>query len=331
MIKVSVLVPIYGVEKFIERCARSLMEQTYDNIEYVFVDDCSPDNSVQILETVLAQYNRPSVKVLHNRENMGIAGTRLAALEASTGDYVLYVDSDDYIEKTAVSALVEEVVRTNADIVAMDSYFEWNNSKKVYQGAWDADGVTYSKYLLSGRTLPSLWAHLIRRNLFFDNSIFFVPGQNVGEDYSVLPRLCYYANRISRLESPLYHYMQTNVNSYTKNVSDKKIEDIYRATLILSDFFSQKDGFAESLNAGMWLKKVDLMMEADRRQYNLIDRIPTRLPVEVCAMTPFQRVASYFIGKKMWLCLRVYCLLFHCMFMLIQLSKGRFCLLKGKE
>ena len=72
MIKVSVLVPVYGVEKFIERCVRSLMEQTYDNIEYIFVDDCSPDKSVQILESVLAQYNRLSVKILHNKENIGL-------------------------------------------------------------------------------------------------------------------------------------------------------------------------------------------------------------------------------------------------------------------
>ncbi len=328
MIKVSVLVPVYGVEKFMERCVRSLMEQTYDNIEYIFVDDCSPDKSVQILESVLAQYNRLSVKILHNKENIGIAGTRMTALEASTGDYVLYADSDDYLEKTAVSALVEEAIRANADVVAMDSYFEWNNSKKIYRGAWDADSFTYSKYLLSGKTLPSLWAHLIKRSLFFDNDIFFVAGQNVGEDYSVLPRLCYHANRISRLRTPLYHYMQTNVNSYTKNVSDKKIEDIYQATLILSDFFSQKEGFADALNAGMWLKKADLMMEAERKQYHLIDRIPTKLPVATCAMTSQQRLASFFIGRKMWLCLCAYCQFYRCLFMCIQLLKGRFCLLK---
>ena len=330
MIKVSVLVPVYGVEKIIERCARSLMEQTYDNIECIFVDDCSPDKSVQILETVLAQYNRLAVKILHNKNNMGVAGTRLAALEASTGDYVLYVDSDDYLEKNAVSSLVEEAGRTNADIVAMDSYFEWNNSKKIYHGAWDNDNLTYSKYLLSGVTLPSLWAHLIKRNLFFDNNIFFVSGLNVGEDYSVLPRLCYHAKGISRLEIPLYHYMQTNVNSYTKNVSDKKIEDIYKATVILSDFFLSKEGFAEALNAGMWLKKVDLMMEAEKKQYSLIDRIPTKMPVETCAMTQQQRLASFFISRKMWLCLYVYCAFYRCFFMFIQLLKGRFCLLKIK-
>ena len=104
MSKISILVPIYGVEHYIERCARSLFEQTYPDIEYVFVDDCSSDQSIAVLEKVMEDYplRKPHVKIIHHERNKGLSAARNTALEASAGDYVMHVDSDDYIEKTLI-------------------------------------------------------------------------------------------------------------------------------------------------------------------------------------------------------------------------------------
>ena len=96
MHKISIIVPIYNVEQYIERCARSLFEQTYDDIEYVFVDDCSPDNSLNILYEVLNDYPHriSNVKIIRHIENKGLTAARNSGLEVATGDYIAHCDSD---------------------------------------------------------------------------------------------------------------------------------------------------------------------------------------------------------------------------------------------
>ena len=104
MMKVSLLVPVYGVEKYIRQCSRTLFGQTYDDIEYVFVDDCSPDNSVAVIRQVLAEYphREQQVRIVRHDHNRGLGAARKTALEAATGDFVLNVDSDDYLSLDAV-------------------------------------------------------------------------------------------------------------------------------------------------------------------------------------------------------------------------------------
>ena len=120
--KVSILVPIYNVENFISRCLESLFSQTYSNIEYVFVNDCTPDNSMTILSDMLQKYpsRATMVKIINNPENQGIAIVRNTLLENATGEYILFVDSDDWIEKDMVENLVERATSTDADIVGCD-------------------------------------------------------------------------------------------------------------------------------------------------------------------------------------------------------------------
>ena len=173
MMKVSILVPVYGVEKFIEKCARSLLGQTYENIEYIFVDDCSPDKSVEILENVIAQYNREPVSIIRHEKNKGLGASRLTALKAATGDYILNVDSDDFIELDAVSLLVEEAVKMQADVVRFNGYFEWDKTRSIYRGNWSPSPSEYTCMLLSAKTLPGVCFHLIRRSLYIDNNLFY--------------------------------------------------------------------------------------------------------------------------------------------------------------
>lgn len=99
--KVSVIIPVYGVERYIEQCARSLFSQTMrDGIEYIFVDDCSPDKSIEILEDILREYphREPQVKIIRHTENQGIGGTRRTGVKNATGEYIIHCDSDDWVE-----------------------------------------------------------------------------------------------------------------------------------------------------------------------------------------------------------------------------------------
>ena len=124
MPKVSVIIPVYGVEKYIERCARSLFEQTLDDIEYIFVDDCTPDRSIEILKTVLEEYpNRiPQTRILRNEHNLGAAGSKDAGMKIATGEYLMFVDSDDWIDSDGVQRMYEFASREEVDISYCNFY-----------------------------------------------------------------------------------------------------------------------------------------------------------------------------------------------------------------
>ena len=109
MIKVSILVPIYNVETYIHQCAVSLFEQTYNNIEYIFVDDASPDNSITILKDLIKRYPKreKDVRIITHEKNRGLAVARNTAISNATGDYIFIVDSDDYMEKQTIEWMVE--------------------------------------------------------------------------------------------------------------------------------------------------------------------------------------------------------------------------------
>lgn len=247
MCQVSLLIPVYGVEAFIERCARSLFEQTYDKIEYIFVDDCTKDSSLEILHRVLEEYpqRKPSVKVIHHRVNRGLAAARNTAMEHSTGRYIMHVDSDDYLELNAVELLYQCAIQNDAEVVV-------GNYKIVGQGRAitvplniPKDNVQYVIKILYKECSPSIWGKLFLRDFYLKTGVHSVEGLNQGEDYVVVPRLIYYAHRVVTLDIPLYNYVQCNSNSYTNNVTDKSIQDMLKADDILEQFFLTKpDGNA---------------------------------------------------------------------------------------
>lgn len=119
MYLISILVPVYGVEDYMERCARSLFEQTYQNLEFIFVDDCTPDRSIDILETTIKDYpNRLSqLRIIRHNKRKGIAATRNTAINAANGLFICHIDSDDFMEVDAIRLMAEEQQKSQADII----------------------------------------------------------------------------------------------------------------------------------------------------------------------------------------------------------------------
>lgn len=321
--KLSVIVPVYGVEKYIARCAKSILEQTNADMEFIFVDDASPDRSIEILEEVLSHYPTQQVTILHHDTNQGLAAARRTGLEAAQGEYIVSVDSDDYIEPNTLELLVGKAEETDADIVGMDCWFEWNNKRSVYRGAFSTDAQTYSRMLLSGSAMPNVWRHMIRRRLYTQTGFYPVPGLNNGEDYVVLPRLCWYANRVAKVDRPLYHYTQTNEGSIVRDVSESNIRQLMQAMEVLTAFFADKPDCAEALHAGQWLKKTDLMMRVRKAYYPLVDTMPSSLPVNTGTMTRMQRVAAFLMVRRWWNLLYIYSRWCQVMIELWHISKGR--------
>lgn len=244
---VSILVPIYNVEKYIERCARSLFEQTYADIEYIFVNDCTPDDSIVILKKIILEYpyRKEHIRIITHEQNRGLAAARNTAIENSTGDFVMHVDSDDYLEKNAVELLVKKQLETNADIVSGNAVKETKDRRILLQ---EPEYKSKEEMILNciKPTLDHvIWRRLIRLSLYKDNNIQAKEGVNVGEDWQVVPQLVYYTKKIAKINNAIYHYNCLNDNSYMSNKEScfKRsiaIQDI-GSIEILEDFFRNKE------------------------------------------------------------------------------------------
>lgn len=268
--KVSILVPVYGVEKFIERCAISLFEQTFEDIEYVFVNDCTPDKSIDILKEVLEKYpdRKAQVKIINHEVNKGLAGARNTGVENANGDYILHVDSDDYLELNAIELLYKKAISDNADIVVCDFYTDFSNYLLLQNQGVNESKTIFLQLLLSVKILAPIWNKLIKRCLYIDNNLKAKTGVNLGEDYMIIPKLTYYAKQISKVNLPLYYYSQVNSDSYTnQKLSKNNIENIIFVLNDLTNFFENKSDssvYNEALLKGKLRKKMDLLFFADK-------------------------------------------------------------------
>lgn len=252
---VSIAVPVYGVEKYIERCARSLFEQTYKNVEYIFIDDCSPDKSIEILEKVAENYpaRMSSIRIIHNEVNKGLATTRNIAIANCSGDLVYNVDSDDYIEKETIQKLVEKQVETNADIVSAHMYINENEIDPNFIHPNYSSPNDMLLDILSQIFHHELCGRLIKKELFNHKDIKAQNGHNVGEDWLVTPKLVYYSHKIALVDDFLYHYNKTNSESYMSNILQNRcqFDEQNIATLFyLRDFFlsHNENTYVQTLN-----------------------------------------------------------------------------------
>lgn len=219
---VSVLVPIYNVEKYIERCARSIFEQAYENLEIIFVNDCTPDNSVGVLRKVLAEYPKriAQTQIINHEKNLGLAGARLTGLKTSTGKYIQNIDSDDYIDKNMISDMVALAEQENADITICDFMYVYTNKKEHIYVNPPLDPLSCLECVLVGIVHSSVCNKLIRRDLFINNRIHQFVGLDLREDFSVLYKLVYYCKRIAYLPKAYYYYRQ-NASSMVNNYNEK--------------------------------------------------------------------------------------------------------------
>lgn len=236
----SILVPIYGVENYIKRCAISLFEQTLENnIEFIFVNDCTKDRSVLILLDLLQRYphRAKQVTVIEHDRNRGLAASRQTALNHAKGDYVLTVDSDDWLEKDACEKVIKIACDTKCDIVVFDYYANYISKQIHCHQQVYSTGEKCLKSLMCGKMHGGTCTKLIKRELYTDNDIQYVEGLNMLEDISVVYRIFYYAKSIEYLQQPLYHYYQGNLNSYCTNLSLHSKENMLQLIGLMGSFF----------------------------------------------------------------------------------------------
>ena len=223
MPKVSVIIPVYGVEKYIERCIRSLFEQTLRDIEYIFIDDCTPDKSVEILKRVLEEYpQRKSQVVIHRMEkNSGQAAVRKWGMLNATGEYVIHCDSDDWVDVHMYEEMYNKAIEEDADVVVCDFCSTDCENEQYSKGLISKERENVIVDVLLWRIAGCLWNKLVRRKEYTDHDLNY-PTHNMGEDAALIVQILWNAKRISYLPKPLYYYY-TNPTSITKDVTDEKI------------------------------------------------------------------------------------------------------------
>ena len=253
MYKVSILVPVYGVQSYIERCARSLFAQTYSNLEFVFVDDASPDKSVEVLKRVIADYpdKEVAVTIIHHNKNLGIAATRDTLVNNCKGEFLFYVDSDDWIEPNAIELLVKRQQETEADIVTGiycthifdDKNTEINKFVPQNNQNEEKDRLDLLKDMLKKGAYVATWNRLIRSSLYRDNNIQYIKGIDAGEDLLITPRLVYFSCKVAFCNAVTYHYTRSRSSSYV-NVFPHSIDmqlQLISAAQLNVDFFRDKE------------------------------------------------------------------------------------------
>lgn len=237
---VSIIVPVYGVERYIERCAVSLFEQTYKDIEYIFVNDATPDKSIEVLKTVMERYpeRAKAVRIVEHPQNRGVSAARNTGVDNAIGEYLWQVDSDDYVATDAVQKCVETAEKQHADVVICDVNVV--TAKGIYpEKVTYTNKVDYIRRILQHIEKCAHWNKFYRRSLFVDFDIRADENIRLADDYAVTPRLLYCAKSVVMLHEPLYFYETTNQSSYVHNLTRTAIESQRRADLILMRYFKQ--------------------------------------------------------------------------------------------
>lgn len=246
--KVSIYIPVYGVEKYIEKCVRSLFEQTLEDIEYIFVNDCTPDNSINILKQVLEEYpNRKSqVTIINHDINKGVCQARLTGIQYVNGEYVACCEPDDWIEKNMYEELYKKAKETNADMVSCDHYIESANGTEYgvshYNGTFDG----LMKSWIKREYLSYIWSRIIKRELFEKNPIYYPVDKkegSYGEDCVLMCQLLYYTQTYVFVPKAFYHY-RIVLNSISHNQSNinKRRLSLVNKYMWIFDFLSEKYG-----------------------------------------------------------------------------------------
>lgn len=217
MPKVSVIVPVYNVEEYLDKCLDSLVNQTLNDIEFIIVNDGTTDNSEQIILKYKEKY--PSKIVYLKKENGGLSDARNFGMPYAKGDYIAFLDSDDYVELDTYEKLYNRAIQTDADMVECDFYWEYSD-KKIHDTS--ANYKDESDMYANARVVA--WNKLYKKDLIINSGIKFPKGlryEDLEFFYKILPQL----KKIELINEPLIHYVQRD-DSITY-VQNEKTADIF--------------------------------------------------------------------------------------------------------
>ncbi|EES62924.1 glycosyltransferase family 2 protein [Fusobacterium varium] len=254
--KISIIIPIYNVEKYLKQCLDSIINQSLKEIEIICINDGSTDSSLEIIQEYMKKDSRI---ILINKKNEGPSAARNDGIKKSTGKYILQVDSDDWVEEESLSKLYGYAEKNSLDIVSFNYYREFFKESIKIQVLFEINknfftSIEYFNLFLTEREIPSVCNKLIKSTIYKNNHILYPVGINLGEDLATITKLIYFSQKIGYLDEYLYHY-RYNDKSITSTLTGSKRAELFKIYENLKEFFQEKK-LDLNLLYFMFLKKV---------------------------------------------------------------------------
>ena len=240
---VTIIIPVYNVEKYIKRCLLSVMNQTFTyGIECILINDATPDDSILIAKTLIDQYKGDIVfRIISHQYNRGVAAARNTGLKAAKGTYIQYIDGDDYVEPDMLEKLYQTAIKTKGDIIVSDYYSEFK-SKTIHSHQQKITSPEKCISLLLRTEIPGyLWNKLLRKDIIYKNKIQFIDGVNMWEDLIFLIQIYLTSPRIVYLPYASYHYVKYNSQSIVSNINYTRTENKIKACSIVFEILKGRN------------------------------------------------------------------------------------------
>ena len=249
-----------------------MFEQTLDEVEYIFVDDASPDNSIVVLQELLQSYpqKRQNVKIVRHEKNRGLPAARNSGLKEACGEYLFHCDSDDYITPTALAEMYSVACEQNADFIWCDYYLTFDNNKRyMHQTSYHTPQKALIG-MLAGEIKYNVWNKLVKRSLYIDNDISFPEGYSMAEDMTMI-RLMACASKVLYIPSAFYYYCKHEGETFTNTWNKQHIASLLHNTDVTVNFLRQRFGYSMDVEIE-WFKlnvKLPFLISSDRYLYEL--------------------------------------------------------------
>ena len=262
---VSIIVPVFNAQDYINKCATSLLEQTYQNIEYIFINDASTDNSYKQLLDVISSFPNRICKVINNDKNIGSSATRNIGIMHAKGDYINFCDSDDRVEPTMIDDMVQTACINSADVVVTPFFTNtYENESILNYKSQEINNLNVIpldfQHLSLCNKLTS--TRLLKENLSLD-------GIDCWEDLSIISRIYALDAKVVLLNKPFYHYRKYEYHSLTSSSHERQLSDRLKYTEFLIEWFDSKglsNKYFQFLNHLKFTSKIK-MLRTTPRQY----------------------------------------------------------------
>lgn len=217
----SIIVPVFNTEQYLNNCIDSIIRSSYDNWELLLIDDGSTDRSGEICDWYSSDDCR--IHVIHNN-NCGVSTARNIGIDKATGDWLVFIDSDDYIEPNMLERMLEIIEDTNADLVFTDFNIIYPKNTNVFETyQWNDDiEKSFQNYLT--RSWPRVAWGGVKKKLVVENGIKYPENLTIFEDFHFMCNCILHCHKIKRIQEPLYNYRVTNTSSITHTITTKRKE-----------------------------------------------------------------------------------------------------------
>ncbi len=263
-ILISIIIPVYNTEKYLERCLNSIINQSYKNIEIIVVNDCSPGNIDEIMQKY--KENDLRIKYIKHEKNKGLFRARVTGSENATGEYIAFIDSDDYITLDFYNCLIKNAIKNNSDVVIGKTVFEKSNGERYINNLHDScflfdelTGSEIKKSYFNQKGLcfswHTIWNKIYKKELWDKCLPYYKKITKhliMTEDIAFSTLLFYFAQKVTTIQNEGYFYCQhDDASTNVEKINIKKFEKNMSDVKLVFDFVN---GFFEEINSEQWIR-----------------------------------------------------------------------------